>query len=335
MMLDPPEAAVKPVDRVARALVVIGALACVVPDGVMPVWRAMPPWVGLLMGIGIALAVGNPFLSRTRPVTPRLLQVCVVGLGASMDLRVVARVGLHGFATTFLGIAAALTAGAVLGRALGVPRATATLLSVGTAICGGSAIAAAAPVIGADEDETSVSLATVFVLNAVALLLFPLLGHMLGMGERAFGLWAALAIHDTSSVVGAASSYGREALVVATTTKLARALWIVPVTLGLGAWVRQRGPRSQQASRQKYPWFVLGFLVASALVTFAPALRVPGAIVAEAARRGLVLTLFLLGLGINKGSLVQVGARPLLQGVLLWLLVGAGSLAAIVSGLAA
>ena len=173
----------RPQDRVAYALFAVCALACLIPEGAVPAWHAVPPWVGLLLGIGLALSLGNPFPARTRAVTPRLLQACVVGLGAVMDLKVVARVGLHGFVTTLFGIAAALFVGTVLGRALRVPRATSTLLSVGTAICGGSAIAAAAPVIDAGEDETSVALATVFLLNAVGLFLFPLLGHLMQMGS--------------------------------------------------------------------------------------------------------------------------------------------------------
>jgi len=320
--------------RLGYALIVLGALACLAPAIPAGHWPALPPWAGLLMGIGVALATGNPALAHTRAITPRLLQLCVIGLGAVMDLRLVARVGLHGFLYTLVGITAVLCVGAGLGRLLRVRRATATLLSVGTAICGGSAIAAAAPVIGADDEETSVALAAVFLLNAMALLIFPPLGHALGLGERSFGLWAALAIHDTSSVVGAAASYGPEALAVATTTKLVRALWIVPVTLGLGAWVRFRGQRSAQPSRTRHPWFVLGFLAVSALVTGFPALHAAGAVVAEVARRGLVLTLFFIGLGIRRTTLLQVGARPFLQSILLWFLVGTCSVGAIVAGLA-
>ena len=244
-----------------------------------------------------------------------------------MNLDTVARVGLQGFGYTAVGITLALLLGHLLGRALSVPRTAALLTSAGTAICGGSAIAALAPVLQADEEDTSVALGTVFLLNAAALLIFPAIGHALHLGERSFGLWAALAIHDTSSVVGASAGYGPEALAVATTTKLARALWILPLTLGAGMLAARTRPGS--APRAKRPWFILGFLAAAALVTYLPALRPAGLLLSELAKRSLVLTLFLLGLGLSRESLARVGLRPLLHGVLLWAGVGGGSLAAI------
>ncbi len=315
-----------------RALIVVLAALCLVPDVPALHWHAWPAWAGLVAGVAVALAFGNPDAARTRAWTPKLLAASVVGLGAAMNLRTVAVVGLHGFGYTLVGITVTLAAGVALGRWLGVRRGAALLVSVGTAICGGSAIAAAAPVIRAEEEDTSLALATVFLLNAVALLLFPAVGRALGIPERGFGLWAALAIHDTSSVVGAASGYGRAALEVATTTKLARALWIVPVTLALGAWVRRRDHREAGKVKAKRPWFILGFVAAAALVTSFPALRPAGALVAEVARRTLVLTLFLLGLGLSRAAVAKVGPRPFLQGVLLWMLVGGATLAAISAG---
>jgi uncharacterized integral membrane protein (TIGR00698 family) len=243
-----------------------------------------------------------------------------------MDLSTVARAGMHGFGVTLGGIAFALALGLFLGRLLKVRRATAILVSVGTAICGGSAIAAAAPVIRADDEDTSLALGTVFLLNAAALLLFPLLGHAAGLSGRAFGLWSALAIHDTSSVVGAAAAFGQGALPVATVTKLARALWIVPVTLALGFWTTRREGEARGRAKAKRPWFILGFLAAAALVTWLPSLRPLGLQVAEASKRALVLTLFLLGLGISRQTLRKVGPRPFLQGLLLWAAVGGLSL---------
>ncbi len=314
------------------------ALVCLMPGGQdlpglrLP-WPSVPSWAALLGGIALALGPGHPHGGRTKALTPKLLSYSVVGLGAAMNLRVVAQVGLQGFGYTLAGIGLAMGLGLGLGRLLGVRTVTATLISVGTAICGGSAIAAAAPVLRAEDEDVSMALGTVFLLNASALLLFPLVGHALHMGERPFGLWAALAIHDTSSVVGAGSSYGPEALMVATTTKLARALWIVPLTLALGAWVARRehldGAPKASAKR---PWFILGFLAAAAAVTFLPVLRAPGQWVSALARRSLVLTLFLLGCGISRPALAKVGLRPFLQGVLLWLLVGAGTLGAIRMG---
>lgn len=314
------------------------ALACLLPGGrdlpglVLP-WPSVPSWAALMGGLALALSAGNPHAARTKALTPRLLAYSVVGLGAAMNLRVVAQVGLQGFGYTLAGIAMAMGLGLLLGRVLGVRSVTATLISVGTAICGGSAIAAAAPVLRAEDEDVSMALGTVFLLNASALVLFPLVGHALHLGQRAFGLWAALAIHDTSSVVGAGSSYGSEALLIATTTKLARALWIVPLTLALGAWVARRDhhPDAPKAPAKR-PWFILGFLAAATLVTFLPALKLPGEWVAALARRSLVVTLFLLGCGISREALAKVGLRPFLQGVLLWACVGGGTLAALRAG---
>jgi uncharacterized integral membrane protein (TIGR00698 family) len=256
----------------------------------------------------------------------------VVGLGGAMDLRAVLRAGVHGFGYTIATIAACVSLGWLATRVLGVDRRTGMLVTLGTAICGGSAIAAAAPVIGADDREISVSLGAVFLLNSVALVAFPLVGHRAALGQTDFGLWAALAIHDTSSVVGAALQYGREALATATTVKLARALWIVPVTLALGLLRRREGDRIR-ASRP--PWFILGFVAAAAAATYLPALRPAGLALAAVAQRALVVTLFLIGLGLSRASLRAVGARPLVLALGLWVAMGAGTLAAIRSGLIA
>jgi len=307
----------------ARILLPLLALLCLLP--------AVPSWGALVGGLLLALAFGNPYAARTKAITPKLLSLSVMGLGAGMNLVQVAKAGLAGFAYTAAGLGLALGLGWVLGRLMKVQRDTSVLLSVGTAICGGSAIAAVAPVIRARDEEVSMALVTVFLLNAAALVLFPLIGHALQMGERPFGLWAALAIHDTSSVVGAASGYGPEALLVATTTKLARALWIVPVAYGIGLLYTRLQYFSGEAgdAKAKRPWFILGFLAMAALVTFVPALQPAGAWVNAAAKRLLVLTLFLLGCGLSREALKRVGPRPLFQGMLLWLCVGAGSLGAI------
>ena len=297
----------------------------------LSLWPGLSPALGLGMGLGLALTVGNPYLALTRRSTHTLLAAAVIGLGAAMDLRVVGRVGLHGFAYTVVGIATALTLGMLLARGLRVSGHTGTLISVGTAICGGSAIAAVVPVLGAKAHETSVALGTVFLLNAVALVLFPPIGHALGMSATSFGLWCALAIHDTSSVVGAAVAYGGQAVQVATTVKLARALWIVPLTLGLARARTRRGERAQ--GPVKRPWFIAGFVAAAALVTFVPALRPAGLVVSGLAKQALVLTLFLIGAGLTRTSLGAVGPRPLAQGVLLWVAMAGGTLLAIRAGL--
>ena len=286
---------------------------------------------GLLLGLVLALAFGNPWLDHTRKVTRTLLALSIVGLGAGMDLRIVARVGVHGFVYTIAGISTALAAGAILARLFGVARNVGTLISVGTAICGGSAIAAIVPLLRPKEHETSVALGTVFLLNAVALFLFPAIGHAVGLGDAQFGLWSALAIHDTSSVVGAAVSWGGRAVEIATTVKLARALWIVPLTLAIAAWHR-RITGEDDRGKPSRPWFIVGFVAAAALVTYVPSLQRAGHVTAAIARQSLVVTLFLIGASLTGSSVRAVGTRPLLLGVALWIVVASLSLGAIAAG---
>jgi uncharacterized integral membrane protein (TIGR00698 family) len=306
-------------ERLARWAVPAGALAAAVPG--------VPPWAALLGGVAAALLLGNPHAPRTRRLTRLLLPASVVGLGAGMDLGAVARAGLHGAGSAAATIAATIALGLLLARLLRLRSRATTLVTVGTAICGGSAIAAAAPVLGADDDEVSVALGTVFVLNGVALFVFPAVGRWAGLDQQAFGLWAALGIHDTSSVVGAALQVGARALEVATTVKLARALWIVPLTFALGLVVRRRGE-----GRGPRPWFILGFVAAAALTTGVPLLRPAGHAVAAVARQALVVTLFLIGAGMSRDALRAVGPRSLLHGTLLWLVVAGGTLAAVHAG---
>ena len=312
-------------ERSASALLLLGALLALAPF--------TPAAAALVGGAVLALTVGNPRAALTRTWTHRVLPLAVIGLGADMDLRAVAKAGLHGLGYTALSLVLVLALGLWLARVLKVDREAGLLISVGTAICGGSAIAAVAPVVRAREQAISIALATVFLLNSAALVVFPPLGHATGLGQDAFGLWSALAIHDTSSVVGAGLAYGPRALEVATTVKLARALWIVPLTLGLGWVLARREPAAADAPPVKKPWFIAGFLAMAALVTFVPALHVPGRYVALAARRALVLTLFLIGAGLSREALRSVGLRPFLQGLLLWLIVGSLGLGAVKLGL--
>jgi uncharacterized integral membrane protein (TIGR00698 family) len=289
------------------------------------------PGLALLMGIAFAVTVGNPYpLTTARTVTP-LLQLSVVGLGAGMNLVEVGRAGIHGFFYTVIGISLTITLGLTLGALIRTERDTSLLVTVGTAICGGSAIAAVAPAIRAKHHNVSVALATVFFLNAVALFIFPPLGRYLGLGQVQFGVWSALAIHDTSSVVGAAMQYGTRALEIATTIKLTRALWIVPVTLAVGVFWNRGGDHTN-AAKIKRPWFILGFLAAAALVTWIPLLKPSGRVIFAVAQRSLVLTLFLIGSELSREALVSVGRKPLIQGLLLWLAMGSGTLAAILLG---
>jgi uncharacterized integral membrane protein (TIGR00698 family) len=283
------------------------------------------PPIALVVGLVFGLAFTHPFPKQAKSYSKTLLQVSVVGLGFGMNLHEVLRAGRSGFVYTALGIAATLALGIGLGRLLRVEPTAALLISVGTAICGGSAIAAVGPVAGAREEEMSVSLGTVFILNSVALLVFPDIGAFAGLDQTQFGLWAALAIHDTSSVVGAAAKYGAVALAVGTTVKLARALWIVPLTIGT-ALVRR------QAARIQWPWFILFFCVAAIANTYLAGGRELFAWLGFLARIGLTVTLFLIGSSISIATLKKVGVRPFLQGVLLWLVVGAGTLLLIRAG---
>ena len=312
-----------------------GAAALVVP---LAFAATLLPWVSagaaLVAGIAVALTVGNPWPTKTRALAHRALTWSVVGLGAGMDLAVVGRVGLHGIGYTAIGIASALLLGTLFGRWLGVARDVSLLVTVGTAICGGSAIAAVAPSIRAREHDVSMALVTVFLLNAVALFVFPTVGRRLDLSQDAFGFWCALAIHDTSSVVGAASQYGERALEVATAAKLARALWIVPVTFGI-AFARSRAARhalAPPAEKPKRPWFIAGFLAVAAIVTFVPALRPAGHVLSVVAHRLLAATLFLMGLGLSRPALKALGVRPLVQGFALWMCLSVGTLGAIVLG---
>jgi uncharacterized integral membrane protein (TIGR00698 family) len=285
---------------------------------------ASPP-IALAIGLAFGLLFSHPFARQAKSVSKTLLQICVVGLGFGMNLQQVLRAGRTGFIYTALGIAATMAAGIALGRWLKVESISALLISVGTAICGGSAIAAVGPVAGAKDEQMSVSLGTVFILNSVALLIFPSIGLAAGLTEPQFGLWAALAIHDTSSVVGAAAKYGAGALATGTTVKLARALWIVPLTLGIALSRRSE-------VKIQWPWFILFFCVAAIINTYLPAGGAAYSLITRLARIGLTVTLFLIGSGISKATLRKVGARPLIQGVVLWLIVGALSLILIMTG---
>ncbi len=291
--------------------------------GAFTLWPAVTPAVALLLGLTIAWFFQNPY--PTKDMTSKLLTWSVVGLGCGMNLETVATVGFQGLGYTFLSIAFVFFLGFWLRKIFKIEDEIGLLVTVGTAICGGSAIAAVAPVIKAKTHSISVALGTVFILNAVGLILFPALGHYFGMSEKAFGLWAALAIHDTSSVVGATVSYGVEAAAIGTTVKLARALWIVPVVIALSFWQRRSDQQKQDVDakiqKTKKPWFILGFLMAAAIVTWVPALQGIGHHIEFVARRTLVLTLFLIGLGLSRENLKKVGFMPLLMGIVLWFLV--------------
>lgn len=298
-------------DTLRKILFVIAFLSCF--SGFIS-----PP-VALTIGIFFGLIISNPLPLESRKASQWLLQGSVVALGFGMNLHEVLKAGRSGFIYTAIGIAFALSVGLALGRLFQVRGNSSYLITAGTAICGGSAIAAIAPILHADEEEMAVSLGTVFVLNSVALLIFPPLGHLLGLSQTQFGLWAALAIHDTSSVVGAASRFGAQALIIGTTVKLARALWIVPLALATAAIKRSK-------SKILFPWFILFFCFAAILNTYLPQLASASKLLFQLGRLGLTATLFLIGSGISGPILRRVGWRPLAQGILLWIIVGLTSL---------
>jgi uncharacterized integral membrane protein (TIGR00698 family) len=280
----------------------------------------VPGWAALAAGLAIGLGPGNPHVAHSRTAARHILALCVVLLGFGLDFGAVLRTGAESLLVTLAGVTLTLLAGVALGAALGVDRGLQTLISVGTAICGGSAIAAVAPAIRAREQDAALAMATVFVLNGLALIVFPPLGHALGLSPEAFGRWAALAIHDTSSVVGATRAYGGEALAIGTTMKLARSLWILPVAVAL-AW-REGGQRPNSI-----PWFIPGFLIAAAIHSFVPAAAVLSSSLHDAGRSAMGAVLFLLGSSLTRADVRRVGARPMVLAVLLWALSAGLSLA--------
>ncbi|MEO8737499.1 MAG: putative sulfate exporter family transporter [Edaphobacter sp.] len=284
-----------------------------------------PPFA-LAAGLAFGLTTVHHFHVESRQLSKFLLQAAVVCLGFGMNLKEVVHAGRSGFMYTAISITFVLSLGVLLGKMLRVEKTQSFLIAIGTAICGGSAIAAMGPVLDAGEEEMGVSLGTVFVLNSVALLLFPLIGWSMHLTQTQFGLWAALAIHDTSSVVGAGAKYGATALAVGTTVKLARALWIVPLAI-VTATLRKN------KAKIYWPWFILYFCVAAVLASYVPR-YVPqtAGIFAALDRLGksaLTVVLFLIGTGITRNTLKEVGVRPLIQGVTLWIVVASVSLWAI------
>ncbi len=277
-------------------------------------------------GVLFSLAAGNPWPRQSSLCEQKLLKLSVIGLGFGLSIGDVWTVGRHSAGYTIVGIVLTITAGLLLGRLMRLKGNTAALISCGTAICGGSAIAAIAPVLNSKDDETAVALATVFTLNAVALILFPCVGHLIDMNQHQFGVWAGLAIHDTSSVVGAAASYGAAALQTGTTVKLTRAAWIAPIALVAGLLLR-----SEQ--KAKFPLFILGFIAAALLHSLVPQCAGLWQLLALVAKQALVLTLFLVGCGLNRTLLRNIGARPLLHGVILWIAVSLATLGGVNSGL--
>ena len=293
----------------------------------IPALRFLATWITppvvLFIGLVFALLCGQAYPTFNKNVSKKLLQYSVIGLGFGMNLQASLASGKEGMLFTIISVVGTLLIGMFIGcKILKLNRNTSYLISSGTAICGGSAIAAVGPIIKAKDTDMSMALATVFILNAIGLFLFPILGHWLGLSQQDFGTWAAIAIHDTSSVVGAGAAYGEEALQVATTIKLTRALWIIPLALITSVIFRSEGKKIS------IPWFILFFIVAMLINTYLLAdYPEVGKFIAGIARKGLIITMFFIGASLSVDVIKSVGIRPLLQGVLLWIIISAASLA--------
>lgn len=312
----------KPLYITLLSILTICLLCDYIPSmAILSSWVTPP--VALFLGLVYALTCGQAYPTFNKSVSKKLLQYSVVGLGFGMNLHTSLASGKEGMLFTIVSVFGTLLIGMLIGcKLLKINRNTAYLISSGTAICGGSAIAAVGPIIKAKDCDMSMALATIFILNAVALFLFPALGHWLNMTQQEFGMWAAIAIHDTSSVVGAGAAYGEEALQVATTIKLTRALWIIPLALLTTVIFRSEGKKIS------IPWFILFFIGAMLINTFLLT-DIPqvGQIIYGIARKGLIITMFFIGASLSIDTIKSVGIRPLLQGILLWLVISAGSLA--------
>ncbi len=287
------------------------------------------PWVSpaiaMLIGLVTAQVIGNPFMEYNNKVINWLLKISVVGLGFGMNAFSALEAGKNGFFFTVASIALTLSFGFIIGKWFKIDKKISQLISSGTAICGGSAIASVAPIIKADAKQISVSIGIVFLLNSFALFVFPAIGHFFELSQYQFGVWSAVAIHDTSSVVGAADIYGQEALEVATTIKLARALWILPVSIIFAVFFKDT------SSKVKIPYFIGLFILAIIANTYVPQIELASPYIVAAAKKGLTLSLFLVGTSLTDKTLTSIGFKPLIQGIVLWLFISIGSLIVIIN----
>lgn len=307
-------------------IVIVAVTSVCLVGSYIPGLHAISNWcsapIMLLIGLIYALICGQGYPEFNKKISKSLLQYSVVGLGFGMNIYESLESGREGMLFTIISVIGTLVVGMLIGRKLlKIDKETSYLISSGTAICGGSAIAAVGPVIKAKPENMSIALAVVFVLNAIALFIFPSIGHWLGLSQQEFGTWAAIAIHDTSSVVGAGTAYGEEALKVATTIKLTRALWIIPLALATSYIFKN------QERKITIPWFILYFIIAILLNTFIlDTIPEFGATVSGIARKCLSLTMFFIGASLSKDVLRTVGIKPLLHGILLWLIISTGAL---------
>ncbi|WP_010255206.1 YeiH family protein [Myroides injenensis] len=298
--------------RSAKAILILGAILSLFPF--------VSSATALILGIVYAQIFDNPYSKQSKKATGLLLKLAVIGLGFGMNIYSAISAGKDGFILTIFSIFLTLTLGFLLGKFLKIDKKISYLISSGTAICGGSAIAAVSPVIKADEKQISVALGIVFILNSIALLIFPPIGHALGLSQVDFGLWSAIAIHDTSSVVGAAAKYGDQALEVATTVKLARALWVIPVAFLSTLLFKNKG------GKVKLPYFIGLFVLAMLANSYLPFIQIISPYVVEVSKAALTLTLFLIGTSLSYRTVKSVGFKPLLEGIGLWIFISVTSL---------
>ena len=301
--------------KINKPLFFIGIVACLLPF--------VSPAIALFMGLLLGFTVGNPYPKQSSTTSKYLLQFAVVGLGFGMNLHESLQSGKEGMLFTIVSVIGVLAFGYWLGRRMLLDTKTTYLISSGTAICGGSAIAAVAPILKASPNQMSISLGTVFILNAIALFIFPPIGRLLELTQEQFGMWAAIAIHDTSSVVGAGAVYGVKALEVATMVKLTRALWIIPISIATTFFFKQK------ESKIKIPWFIFFFILAMIANTVFNLPQNITAFIGMLSKKGMTITLFLIGSGLSLKTLKSVGAKPLILGVSLWILIGLASLGVI------
>jgi uncharacterized integral membrane protein (TIGR00698 family) len=302
--------------KTSKIIFILGATLCLTPF--------VSPAIALLMGLIVAQFTGHPYLHLNHKATNLLLQASVVGLGFGMNIHTAMQAGKEGVLFTVASISGTLIFGYLMGKWLSIEKKTSYLISAGTAICGGSAIAAISPVIKAEEKQISVALGCVFILNSVALIIFPVIGHHFNLSQTQFGLWCAIAIHDTSSVVGASSKYGAHALEVATTVKLARALWIIPVAF-MSTFIFKN-----ESKKITIPYFIGLFILAMLAFTYVPVVSKLSPYIIGIAKAGLTLTLFLIGAGLSRKVLSSVGFKPLLQGVALWSAISVAALYSVI-----
>ncbi|MDE7134994.1 MAG: putative sulfate exporter family transporter, partial [Muribaculaceae bacterium] len=295
--------------------------------------------IGLALGLVYAFIFGTPFPKVNRVLSKTLLQASVVGLGFGMNLIKSLQSGAEGMIFTVASVIGVMVIGVLLGNYMRINGKTSYLISSGTAIFGGSAIAAVGPVIGADKDEMAVSLGVIFILNAIALFIFPPLGHFFNLSQTQFGTWAAIAIHDTSSVVGAGAAYGAEACDLATLIKCTRALWIIPLAFFTMWFFPKMNARRANAhskagkdgkAKVSIPWFIFYFVLAMIINTYTrdlnSALPQLYEFIYDLARKCLVAVLFAIGAGLSLKVVKSVGVKPLIQAVTLWICIGAVSL---------